>query len=112
MKIKHDLWISLLITNINIAWTLINNKYCVNHQHQHKQFLTTDNLQPFLWISLLKGRAPYQHNLYCGNYLFIVNIRMNQDVNFNHFHSNSFKSYQFNSYNIIDKNTYLVDPLL
>ena len=53
MKIKHDLWISLLITNINIAWTIINNKYCVNYQHQHKQFLTTDNLQPFLWISLL-----------------------------------------------------------
>ena len=108
MKIKHDLWISLLITNINIAWTLINNKYCVNHQHQHKQFLTTDNLQPF-FVDITTN---YQHNLYCGYYLFIVNIRMNQDVNFNHFHSNPFKSYQFNSYNIIDKNTYLVDPLL
>ena len=78
MKIKHDLWISLLITNINIAWTLINNKYCVNHQHQHKQFLTTDNLQPFVDIS-----PNVQHNLYYGYYLFIVNIRTNQDVNFN-----------------------------
>ena len=52
MKIKHDLWISLLITNINIVWIHFNNKYFVNHQQQHKQFLTTDNLQ-LLWICLL-----------------------------------------------------------